>query len=174
MICLSNEYKKFQGLKIDTSCIGLSHEENSNYFCTPVGATIIGWDNGIHYVFINGFGEMVFAVNPETCCDYYVYPLANNFYDFLSLILAAKTTNVLQQIIQWNKQQYLDFITSQEEVEYASRKEVIEVLNAIHSIGVLPMESPFEYVKKIQSGFPYSKIVYSDAFYEITGKEKLS
>ena len=170
---MSDEYKKFQELKIDTSYIGLAREKNPKYFCTPIVATIIGWDNGIHYAFINGFDEMVFAVNPDTCCDYYVYPLANNFYDFLGLILATKNTNILQQIIQWDKQQYLDIITSREEVEYASKAEVIEALDAIHSIGVLPIESPFEYVKKIQSEFQYSRIVYSDEFYEITGKEKL-
>ena len=73
-------------------------------------------------------------------------------------MLATKNTNILQQIIQWDKQQYLDFVASPEEVEYASRKEVIEALDAIHSIGVLPMESPFEYVKKIQSEFQYSRI----------------
>lgn len=170
MILLSNEHKKFQELKVDTSYIGLARENNPKYFCTPVGATIIGWDNGIHYVFINGFDEMVFVVNPDTCCDYYVYPLANNFYDFLCLILAVKNTNILQQIIQWDKQQYLDFIASREEVEYASKKEVIEVLDAIHSMGVLPMESPFEYEKKIQTEFQYARIVYSDEFHEITGK----
>ena len=89
---MSNEYEKFQKLKVDTSCIGLAREENSKYFCTPIGATIIGWDNGIHYIFIKGFDEMVFAVNPDTVCDYYVYPLANNFSDFLSLVLATKGT----------------------------------------------------------------------------------
>lgn len=170
---MNEEYKKFLELTIDTSYIGLAREDNSKYFCTPIGATIIGWDNGIHYVFIKGFGEMVFAVNPETCCDYYVYPLAKNFYDFLSLILATKNTNILQQIIQWDKQQYLNFIALPEEIEYASKKEVIEALDAIYSIGVIPMECPFEYVKKIQSEFQYSRIVYSDEFYEVTGKEKL-
>lgn len=117
---------------------------------------------------------MVFAVNPDTVCDYYVYPLANNFSDFLSLVLATKGTNTLQQIIQWDKQQYMDFSSSPDEVEYASSKKVIEALEAIRSIGVLPMENPFEYVKKIQNSFQYSKIVFSDEFYDITGQEKLN
>ena len=171
---MSNEYEKFQKLKVDTSCIGLAREENSKYFCTPIGATIICWDNGIHYIFIKGFDEMVFAVNPDTVCDYYVYPLATNFSDFLSLVLATKGTNTLQQIIQWDKQQYMDFSSSPDEVEYASSKKVIEALEAIRSIGVLPMENPLKYVKKIQNSFQYSKIVFSDEFYDITGQEKLN
>lgn len=169
---MSKEYEKFKELNIDTSCIGLAQEENPQYFCTPHGATIIGWDNGIHYSFINGFGEMVFAVNPDTCCEYYVYPLANNFSDFLSLVLATKGTNTLQQIIQWDKQQYMDFINSPDEVEYGSQKEVVNSLCAILSLGITPMEHPFEYVKTIQKEFNYNKILFNDEYYDVTGKEK--
>ena len=79
-------------------------------FCTPIGAEIIGWDNGIHYCFIEGFGDMVFCVNPETCCDYFVYPIARNFCDFLGLILATGGTNTLQQIIWWDKKMFDDFV----------------------------------------------------------------
>ena len=35
-------YTKFQRLKLDTSCIGLSLEETQEYFCTPLGAEVIG------------------------------------------------------------------------------------------------------------------------------------
>ena len=166
-------YEKFQRLKVDTAYIGLAHEENTPYFCTPIGATIIGWDNGIHYIFIKGFGEMVFAVNPDTCCDHYVYPLAKSFLDFLSLILAVKNTNTLQQIIQWDRQQYLDFINSPGERAYASRQEVTEVLEAIRSLGILPINNPFTYIKEVQKNFPYAKIPFRDEFYDVTGKERV-
>lgn len=45
--------------------------------------------NGIHYCFIEDFGEMVFAVNPETAEENYVRPLAENSDEFISLILAC-------------------------------------------------------------------------------------
>lgn len=167
-------YEKFQSLKVDTSCIGLSRGNNIRYFCTPNGSTVIGWDNCIHYVFINGFGETVFAVNPETCCDFYVYPLAYNFSDFLSLVLAAKGTNALQQIIQWNKSQYIHFISSPEEVEYASTKDVKNALKSIQLLGITQMKDPFEYVKTIQKNFNYSQIPFDDEFYTMTGREKTS
>lgn len=166
-------YKQFQNLDIDTSWIGLSREENHQYFCTPIGAEIFAWDNGIHYCFISGFGNMVFAVNPDTGCDYYVYPLAENFYDFLSLVLATKNANVIQQIILWNKQQFIGFINSTDNVEYDSKPEVVAVLSSIQTkLGISPMEHPFEYIKKIQMDFPYSKIKFTDAFYETTGIER--
>jgi hypothetical protein len=39
---------------------------DGNHFCTPKGAKVIGWAgvDGIHYCFVRGFGEMVFAVSP--------------------------------------------------------------------------------------------------------------
>lgn len=166
-------YKQFRNLNIDTSWIGLSREEDQQYFCTPIGAKIIAWDNGIHYCFIAGFNEMVFCVNPDTGCDYYVYPLAKNFYDFLSLILATKNATAIQQIILWNKQQYIDFINAPDNVEYDSKPEVVAALSAIHKrIGVSPMEHPFEYIKSIQADFPYDKIKFTDEFYETTGIER--
>lgn len=37
-------------------------------------------------------------------------------------------------------------------------------------MGLLPMETPFEYVKAIQKDFDDSKIQYSDEYYEVTGQ----
>ena len=38
-------------------------------------------------------------------------------------------------------------------------------------MGLLPIETPFEYVKAIQKDFDDSKIQYSDEYYEVTGRE---
>ncbi len=51
-------YEKYKNLKIDGNWIGLEPGAETPYFCTPVGAEIIGWDNGIHYCFVKGFGSM--------------------------------------------------------------------------------------------------------------------
>ncbi len=60
-------YNKFLEKNIDLASLGIERrEDNPSYFCTPRGASIIGWAgvDGIHYCFIRGFGEMVFAVSP--------------------------------------------------------------------------------------------------------------
>ena len=166
-------YEKYKNLKIDGSWIGLEAGAQTPYFCTPIGAEIIGWDNGIHYCFIKGFGDMVFCVNPETCCDYNVYPIARNFCDFLGLILATGNTNILQQIIWWDKKRFEDFVNSPEEQEYRVRPEVQGVLSTIRKgIGIAPIDTPFEYIKDLQSNFPYEQIPFTNEYYDTLGIER--
>ena len=166
-------YEKYKNLKIDGSWIGLEAGTQTPCFCTPIGAEIIGWDNGIHYCFIKGFGDMVFCVNPETCCDYNVYPIARNFCDFLGLILATGNTNILQQIIWWDKKRFEDFVNSPEEQEYRVRPEVQGVLSTIRKgIDIAPIDTPFEYIKDLQSNFPYEQIPFTNEYYDTLGIER--
>ena len=166
-------YEKYKNLKIDGSWIGLEAGAQTPYFCTPIGAEIIGWDNGIHYCFIKGFGDMVFCVDPEPCCDYNVYPIARNFCDFLGLILATGNTNTLQQIIWWDKKRFEDFVNSTEEQEYRVRPEVQGVLSTIRKgIDITPIDTPFEYVKDLQSNFPYEQIPFTNEYYDTLGIER--
>ncbi|RAZ07218.1 hypothetical protein DK853_53380, partial [Klebsiella oxytoca] len=48
-------YEKFKNLHIDFSSLGLEQGgSRSDYFCTPKGAKVIGWEgvDGIHYCFV--------------------------------------------------------------------------------------------------------------------------
>ena len=116
---------------------------------------------------------MVFCVNPETCCDYCVYPIARNFRDFLGLILAAGNTNTLQQIIWWDKKMFDNFVNSPEEQEYQSRPEVKSVLDTIcKEMDIVVMDTPFVYVKDLQSNFPYEQIQFTNEYYDTLGMER--
>ena len=104
-------YEKYCQLNIDGRWIGLEKSDLFvDYFCTPLNATVIGWENNIHYCFIKGYRDMVFAVNPEPSVDSYVYPLAMNFKEFLQLILACGSTTAVEQIIGWSKEQFEVFL----------------------------------------------------------------
>ena len=75
-------YQKFKKMNIDHSVIGMDQSDsNTNYFCTPKGAKIIGnaGVDGIHYCFIEGFEDMVFVVSPEGVPGEYVHPIAKDF-----------------------------------------------------------------------------------------------
>ena len=170
----SELYKKYLELDIDTSLFNLEKGDYPEYFCTPVGAEVIGWEgiDGIHYCFIPGFGEMVFAVSPMKC-DCNVFPLAKNFADFLGLILATKSVTVLEQIISWDKQTYLDYINEPDNIKHFSRPELIAALAQMsEKLAEEPIEEPFEYVKAVQADVDYSKIPFSDEYYDVTGLER--
>ena len=151
--------EKFKNLDEDLSLIGLEKSDYEvEYFCTPVGAKIIGWEcEGIHYCFIEGLGETVFAVNPETAEEHYVRPLAENFEKFIS---------------GWNKEQFLNFLENDgsDFEDFAEKRQA--VLNKIQTeLEIEPMKNPFEYVKKIQAEFDYSKIKFSEEYYDVLGLE---
>lgn len=165
-------YEKFWNLDIDFSLIGLEKgDEEGGYFCTPIGAKVIGWEcEGIHYCVIENFGEMVFAVNPETAEEHYVRPLAKDFEEFLSLVLACKGTTAAEQITGWNKKQFEDFLENDgaEYPDFILKRQA--VLDKIQSeLGISPMEKPFEYVKTLQAEFDYSKIRFSAEYYDVLG-----
>lgn len=169
-----NIYKEYEKLKIDKSCIGLEEgDTEGGYFCTPIGAKVIGWENGgIHYCFINGFDEMVFAVNPNGSVDdkgedRNVYPLAENFKEFIQLILAANSVTPVEQIIYLSKEEFENFIVSDDNAILAEQQKVINILQ--EKLDLTPIEKPYEYVKKIQSKFDYTKIKFTDEYYDALG-----
>ena len=120
-------YEKYCQLKIDSRWIGLEKSDLCvDYFCTPINATVIGWENSIHYCFIKGYRDMVFAVNPEPTVDKYVYPLAMNFKDFLRVILACGSTTAPEQIIGWSKEQFESFVVSEDNAKHPEQEKVLE------------------------------------------------
>ncbi len=156
-------YHRFLEKHIDLTPLGIERrEENTPYFCTPRGADVIGWSgvDGIHYCFVRGFGEMVFAVNPMEAAPNYVRPLAGSFADFLRLLLAGKDANLLQQAWQWSKQDFDQAVGSS-----ALAQPVYDTVDQIEkTMHLLPMEKPWEYMKQLQDGFDYSKIKYPEEF----------
>ncbi len=93
-------FQKFLRSGIDLSPVGVERREDNNpYFCTPKGASIFGWAgvDGIHFCFVRGFGGMVFSVSPMNSAPDFVHPLANDFEDFLRLLLACSDRQ------RWNR-----------------------------------------------------------------------
>ncbi len=164
-------YEKFKNIDADFSLIGLEKgDSEGGYFCTPVGAKVIGWEcEGIHYCFIEGFGETVFAVNPETAEENYVRPLAKSFEEFISLVLACSGTTAAEQISGWTEEQFEDFLKSDSPDFAAKRRPVLEKIQ--NELGIKPMEEPFEYVKTIQKDFDYKKLRFTAEYYDVLGLE---
>ena len=167
-------YEKYKKLNIDHAAIGLEmSSEESTYFCTPKGAKIIGWAgvDGIHFCFVRGLGETVFAVNPMSAYnDDYVNPVANSFEDFMRLIVTCGSANPVEQIVWMSKQRFEEHLRTEKSVQTKEQEKVLEQLKTAFELTA--MEKPYEYVKNIQKDFDDSKIKYSDEYYDIKGIEK--
>lgn len=171
-------YQKYKNLKIDKSYINLEEvSEPADWFCTPIGAKVIGWENGIHYCFIDGFSDMVFAVNPEGSInkkgeELHTYPLADSFENFMRLVLATKCANHIEQIIHFSQSEFEKFCKDDgSDLEFQKKQEAVLVVIA-KELELTPMEYAYEYVKQIQEHFDTTEIQYSDEYYDTLGLER--
>lgn len=168
---MKNTYKRFEELRLHSRLISLEKlDDICEHFCYPINAKPIGFEECIMYCFIDGYNDMVFAVNPESCADIYVYPLAKSFEDFLRLILACGSANPTEQIIWMSKEKFDEHLTNEFK---AINDEQQIILNTIKDeFNLEPEPHPYEYVKNVQSDFDDSKIIYSDEYYDVLGLER--
>ena len=137
---------------------------DETYFCTPRGARMIGWAgvDGIHFCFIRGFGEMVFAVSPMNPPPHYVHPLSRDFADFLRLLLACGGSAALEQAWQWEEGQFAAYLAENPPTQ--AQKAVLEQISK--QTGLTPMEEPWQYLHELQGAFDERKLKYTEAFYD--------
>lgn len=164
---MDKTFEKFLRSGMELSSIGIERrEDNASYFCTPKGASIFGWAgvDGIHYCFVRGFGNMVFAVSPMNSAPDFVHPIARDFANFLRLLLACGDAAALEQAWMWDEVQFDAFM--QENPPTREQKAVLEEIAEQFSLS--PLEHPWEYIKDLQASFNYAKIKYTDDYYDLT------
>lgn len=158
-------YQKFKKLRIDFSAIEFEQTGNENkYFCTPIGARLIGRAgvDGIHYCFVRGQGEMVFAVNPSNEIGKNVFPIANTFDELLSLLLACGSMAAIEQTHSWDEEQFEEFVA--ENPPTSAQLTVFDVLR--DKLGITPMKEPFTYLRQLQDRYDYGMLHFSKEYYE--------
>ena len=127
-------FQKFLRSGIELSVVGVEcREDNNPYFFTPKCASIFGWAgvDGIHFCFVRGFGSMVFSVSPMNSAPDFVHPLANNFADFLRLLLACGDSAALEQAWMWDKAQFEAFLRDNPPT-HEQKKALSELAEGIH------------------------------------------
>lgn len=165
-----NLFEKYRTMNIDGSLLSLEYAEiTDSYFCYPVNAEVIGFEGSILYCFLPEYGEMVFASNPESCADKNVYPLAENFHDFLRLVVACGSANPVEQAVWMSKEQFAQHLQDERAIRTAKQSALIDRLCA--ELELSPMSDPYEYIKALQADFDDSKIQYPDEYYDVLGIE---
>ena len=159
-------YQKFLRRSIDLSPLGVMRlKDNGPYFCTPKGASIFGWAgvDGIHFCFVRGFGETVFAVSPMNSGKDCVHVIARDFADFLRLLLAAGGSAALEQAWQWDEAQFDAFLAEDPPAE--EQRAVLSQISAAFSLA--PMEKPWQYLHGLQAEFDLSRLKFTEDFYDL-------
>ena len=149
----------------------LPGERKSDYFCTPRGATILGWTgvDGIHYVQIKSLGEMVFAVNPYADPGRHAHPVARNFEDFLCLLAKCGHESHLEQIHAWTWEQYEEFCQKNDMT--AAQNEAAERIMAHYALS--PISDVYTYVKQLDESFDFSAIPYPRDYWEYVPRQSV-
>lgn len=164
-------FDRYKELIIDGSLICLGEVDDiCSYFCYPINARAIGFEGSIMYCFIEPYGDTVFACNPDSCADVFVYPLAKSFENFLRLILACGSANPIEQIAWMDKDKFTKHLKEEEAVRTEEQRALIRYLEK--ELGIAPIADTYKYVKELQSHFDNSGIAYSDEYYDVLGIER--
>ncbi|MBR4878325.1 MAG: hypothetical protein IKU13_00655 [Clostridia bacterium] len=162
-------YEKYKLAGINLAHVGFEERgEHIPYFCTPQGAKILGCPgvDGIHFCFVDGFGENVFAISPMNCPGEYVHIVAECFGDFLALLVSCRDTAAIEQAWQWSKSSFEMFIA-----EYPPTDEAKSAFAQLEQkLGITPMAEPYDYMMALQKSFDYSKLKFTEEYYDLTGE----
>ena len=156
-------YEDFRRSGPDLSALGFL-PGGEPYFCTPVGAKILGRAgvDGIHFCTAPETGDMILAVSPANGAEDCIHPVARDFPDFLRLLLACGDTAALEQSWMWTEEQFAAFLR-----ENPPAPEADAALSALRSQGVTPMEAPYQYLHALQAGFDPGVLRYSREYREL-------
>ena len=170
------DVRTFCCLPIDFPTIELEpYPGGEPYFCTPVGAEIIGWLNGIHFVLLPG-NEAVYCVEPDRGEDgTFVLPVGRNFREFLSYLLYCKCTSPVSQIAWLEEDRFRQLLADNAQNTWPGCEETFrsrdEALAAIADTFGLEPKDPYGSVKAMQAAFDPSVLTFSDEYYDVLGLE---
>lgn len=170
------DVKAFLSLPIEFSAIELeSCPDAEPYFCTPVGAEIIGWLGSTHFILLPG-DETVYCVEPELGEEgTFVLPVGRDFREFLSYLLYCKCTSPISQIFMLDEPGFRRLLEENAqntwpgcEEPLRSRDQALSLLS--ETFGIQPQD-PYAAVKAMQAAFDPSALVFCDEYYDVLGLE---
>lgn len=162
----------WEELKSCWTALGLRYENPRKavrYFCTPQKARIfasLGAD-GIHFCTIPAFGDTVFVVNPSALEGQYVMPVAENAARFFSLIRTLHGTQLIDQLVFWEKEMFRSAWENQKAESDPAREQEWQSMCA--AFPVADMDDPYGYVHALCTSFNPADVPYTEEYYETLG-----
>lgn len=158
-------YQKFRTSSLDISLLGLHTGcETSNSVYTPTGARIIAWikDDGAHFCQIEGFGGMIFAVDPNATPGDCIHPVATNLTDFLALLCICKDANVVLNAYRWSRRRFAEKV-AMVPPDYKRNAIVRAIANTYKTPDIA---DPYTYMHRLQDTFDYTSLPLHPDYYE--------
>lgn len=149
-------YQQFLKKHIDLSPLSVMPCDNRfAYDVTPRGARLFGRAgvDGIHFCFVRGFGDMVFAVSPMNGEDEAVHPVAASFAEFLALLVACADSAALEQAWEWDEATFNAFLRDNPPTD-----EALRVIDQLRALPLPSLNNPWESIHALQSGFDASAL----------------
>lgn len=175
-VCIKKTDVFFQ-IKADLSHIGLIRDSSfPRYFCTPLNAIIFantGVD-GVHFCVVpnekNPTLEQspVYVVSP-TMPDHYVEAIAENFNDFISIVVSAKDATLLECISYCARDGFYKGIQSIPDDNF----EIKTAISAFSSTFPAKMiVDVYDFVRQVQGKLKHETLQFSEEYYELTGQTR--
>lgn len=160
-----NLYHKFRNSSLDISLLGLyTGPDTSDSVYTPTGARIVAWvkENGAHFCQIEGFGGLVFAIDPGATPGDCIHPVAANMQDFLALLCACRDASIIMGAYRWSSRRFAEKVASV--VPDFKRN---AVLRAVANTYKTPeISDPYAYITGLQHEFDYYSLPLHPDYYE--------
>ena len=134
-------YQRFLETGIDLCRWGLNGGKRISAIFVPQRRDVywLDWGRWDTFCFVRGFGEKVFAVSPMNGGSDCVHPVAENFEDFLRLLMACGGESAIEQAWQWSREQFDGFMEENRPTDEA--KAAAEQI--VEKMGLEPMDDPW-------------------------------
>lgn len=156
-------YQKFRNSSLDTTDVGLvPGPDTSESVYTPSGARILAWNGSIHFCQVEGFGDMVFVVDPSAPPGDCVYPVANNLPDFFGLVVAARSAELIAHCYRWSRS-YFQEKTAAIRPSMKTRSVLRALENTYHPTKI---SDPYGYILTVQQAFDFNRLPLHPDYFE--------
>jgi len=173
---------KFANISVDLDPIGLIRRgEMGGYFCTPQNAITFAHTgiDGIHFCIIPEENDPelkhspVYIINPMDSFRL-VEIVANDFYDFVSLVVVLKGASTLDWIDWYEKEKFMESIKQEHSNPYYDTPEVKSAITALSdafasTLFIKNIDDAYDSVKQLRAKTDLTEIQYSKEYYATLG-----
>ncbi len=159
------QYLKFRESCLDTSPLGFyTGPAKSDSVYTPTGGRVLAWCGmkGIHLCQVEGFGGMVFAVDPAAPPGDCIHPIAKSIPDLMGLVIACGHISLILGAYRWGRD-YFAALQAQIQPDFKTRS----VLRALENTYRPPeIADPYGYIAELQHAFDYTSLPLHKDYFE--------